>query len=412
MDSKSPRLTILWSGLAVLPIASAILGAASNDSGTEWALAGSAVAAAMACAGIGWGLVGLMRVATQGPGPQSTALVAEPPTLPGVVLESRLEFAPIAMFRIAGDGAHGRLEALNASARRLLAAGRVNDVAALADSLRSIPSGQRRLIEFDSDRGRERALASVSVLTVAGLPERLLALMPMEDQLEAEAMQAWQKLVNVLTHEIMNSLTPVVSLSGTARELVQEAADGLAPELVRDLDLSMDAIARRADSLIRFVSGYRALASVPDARPQRIAVKDLFARLNALSGAHWQRRGGQAQFEVEPATVELMADTGQLEQALLNLIQNAAEATAEVGSPSVRVHARLTRGGSLRIEVRDNGPGVPDALVAGLFTPFFSTKSKNRGVGLALVRQLIHRNGGSVRYAKSVGAGARFVITF
>jgi C4-dicarboxylate-specific signal transduction histidine kinase len=113
-----------------------------------------------------------------------------------------------------------------------------------------------------------------------------------------------------------------------------------------------------------------------------------------------------------PGSLELMADPGQLEQALINLLKNAAGATAEVAQPEALVTARLGRGGRLRIEVADNGAGVPDTLAAHIFTPFFTTKKQGGGIGLAMVRQLIHGNGGTVRYAKSVSAGARFVVSF
>ena len=120
-------------------------------------------------------------------------------------------------------------------------------------------------------------------------------------------------------------------------------------------------------------------------------------------------------FSVEPASLEVMIDPGQLEQALINLLKNAAEAMAVVASsraPQAVVSARLSRGSRLRIEVADNGPGVPEALAAHIFTPFFSTKKQGRGIGLAMVRHLVHANGGTVRYARSVGAGARFMLTF
>jgi C4-dicarboxylate-specific signal transduction histidine kinase len=107
-----------------------------------------------------------------------------------------------------------------------------------------------------------------------------------------------------------------------------------------------------------------------------------------------------------------MVDPGQLEQALINLLKNAAEATGASSQPQVQVSARLGRGGRLRIEVADNGPGVPDQMAAHIFTPFFSTKKRGRGIGLAMVRHLVHANGGMVRYAKPVSAGARFIITF
>ena len=327
-----------------------------------------------------------------------------------LALEAQLEFAPVALFRFVGGPAS--FEAVNAYARRLLAPGRATDSAALRDTLYALPIGQRRMIGFSTERGEERALAIANALTVEGRPQHLLALFPVESELEAEAMQAWQKLVHVLTHEIMNSLTPVASLSHTSRELLTEVRATLPADIAGDLDIALDAIGRRAESLRQFVSGYRALASAPAAQPQRVEVQAMFARLEALVAPGWRAIGGSVGFETEPATLELMADPGQLEQALVNLLQNAAEACAGRETPKVRVSARLSRGGRLRIEVSDNGPGVPDELLADIFTPFFTTKPQGSGIGLALVRQLIHRNGGTVRYAKSVGGGARFVLAF
>jgi len=216
--------------------------------------------------------------------------------------------------------------------------------------------------------------------------------------------------VHVLTHEIMNSLTPVASLSRTARDLVEEARPALPGDVVADLGTALDAIGRRADSLTGFVASYRSLSNVPVARLERVPLAALFARLDALVAPAWRARGGEVEFSVEPASLELMADPGQLEQALINLLKNAFEATGPGGR--ARVRARLARGARLRIEVDDDGPGVPDALVAHIFTPFFTTRKLGGGIGLAMVRQLVHGNGGTVRYARAVSRGARFVITF
>ena len=373
----------------------------------SWHMAGNALAATLALACIAAGLTS-PRAAL--PVEVSVGVAQEHAELARQVLalESQLEFAPVALLRV--DDA--RLDAVNVHARRLLAPGRASDLQQLHATLAGVAPGTRSVVYFDSEKGKERALATASALTVEGQPQRLLALMPMESELEAEAMQAWHKLVHVLTHEIMNSLTPVASLSYTSRTLLDGVRDRLPSDIADDLDISLDAIGRRADSLAHFVSGYRLLASVPDARPQRIVVADLCARLAALTTAAWLARGGQASFTVEPAALELLADPGQLEQALMNLFQNAADATAGVATPELRVSARLARGGRLRIEVTDNGPGVEDALLGDIFTPFFSTKSKGSGIGLSMVRQLVHRNGGAVRYARPMGGGACFVLTF
>jgi signal transduction histidine kinase len=237
--------------------------------------------------------------------------------------------------------------------------------------------------------------------------------MPVESELEAEALHAWRQLVHVLTHEIMNSLTPVASLSHTAYGLLGEFRGALPEDVGLDLSTALDAIRRRADSLVDFVASYRSLSNVPAARPERVRLDALFERVAALVGPGWRARGGEVRFSVEPASLELMADPGQLEQALINLLKNAFEATGGQGEPgNAWVTARLVRGARLRIEVSDDGPGVPDGLAAHIFTPFFTTKKQGGGIGLAMVRHLVHENGGTVRHARSVGRGARFVITF
>lgn len=324
-----------------------------------------------------------------------------------LTIEARLEHAPIALFRIDGESV---VVPLNASARRLVAPGRASDPAALYRALLTQATGARNMIHFDTERGAERALVAVSSLALHGAPQRLAALMPVESELEAEALNAWRQLVHVLTHEIMNSLTPVASLSRTAHELVEEYRHALPQDVGADLATALGAINRRADSLAAFVASYRSLSNLPPAQPERVRLADLFARVEALVGPAWLARGSTLAFSVEPAPLELMADAGQLEQALINLLKNAFEATA--GGGNAWVMARLVRGSRLRIEVGDDGPGVPEDAAPHIFTPFYTTKKQGGGIGLAMVRHLIHANGGTVRYARPVGKGARFVIGF
>ena len=323
-------------------------------------------------------------------------------------LEAQLEYAPVALFRI-----HARqVSPLNSRARRLIAPGYASDRNSLYEQLSSEAPNKRRLISFEAEHGTERALMSTATLINAGEAERVVALLPVESELEAETLKAWQQLVHVLTHEIMNSLTPVASLSRTANDILAESRDQVPASMHDNLSISLAAISRRADSLADFVATYRSLSAMPPPQPERIVLHDLFARLSALVGPAWRQRGGEAHFSVDPVSLELRGDAGQLEQALINLATNAYEATQAQGQGLLTVSARLAQGSRLRIEVADNGPGVPEALVGQIFTPFFSTKSKGRGVGLALVRQLVHGNGGTVRYARRVSGGGLFIITF
>jgi len=336
-----------------------------------------------------------------------------------LALEARLEHAPIALFRIDGVEAGARVAPLNANARRLVAPGRASDPEDLYRQLVAQPAERRTLLQFETERGTERALAALSSLSLQGRPQRLAALMPVESELEAEALNAWRQLVHVLTHEIMNSLTPIASLSRTAYDLLDDlpaaSRAALPADVGADLATALDAIGRRADSLVEFVASYRSLSNLPPTRTERVQLSALFERVAALVGPGWRARGGAVRFSVEPGSLALMVDPGQLEQALINLLKNAFEATAGMAGQSAgqaTVEARLVRGARLRIDVADDGPGVPQALAAHIFTPFFTTRKQGGGIGLAMVRHLVHANGGTVRYAKPVGRGARFVITF
>jgi signal transduction histidine kinase len=338
-----------------------------------------------------------------------------------LALESRLEHAPVALWQLQGQGP---VQALNNAARRMLAPGGARDRADLlvriAEYAQAEAQGanEHSVFSYESERGTERCLLASRALVMQQQSVRLLALMPVESELEAETLKAWRQLVHVLTHEIMNSLTPISSLSRTAQDLLREAP---LPEADRqDLTLAMDTIARRADALATFVGNYRRVSEWPEPKLEPILLSELFARLEQMVAADWRARGGEAKFELESPSLSLMADAGQLEQALLNLIKNAAQACAEQDKPRLTVRARLVRGGRLSLEVRDNGPGVPAGMENDIFLPFVSTKPSSlqdkaaggQGIGLAVVRNLVHGMGGSVRYVKPVSGGACFVLTF
>lgn len=319
-------------------------------------------------------------------------------------LQARLEFAPVALW----SSQEMSLKALNAAARRLSVPGNGVDAAMLSRVAQTSRPGRRTLVTFDSERGLERAMLATSELIVAGQEQKLLALMPIESELEAETLTAWRQLVYVLTHEIMNSLTPIASLSQTAREMLGELPD----EPQEDIAVALEAISRRATHLAQFVTRYRSISRLPEPVFETVRLKRVFDRIAQLVTPGWQVRGGSVRFSAEPDSIELRADPGQLEQALLNLIQNAAQATADVRQPQLQVIARLVRGGRLIIEIIDNGPAVQAGLESHIFTPFFSTRKGGSGIGLTLVRDQIHAMGGTVRYSKRVGGGACFVLAF
>jgi C4-dicarboxylate-specific signal transduction histidine kinase len=317
------------------------------------------------------------------------------------VLQAQLEHLPVAAW-VLSDAQ--QLRPLSNRARRLAAPGAVRDHAVLNQLLRS--SERSGALVLETERGSERWQLQRQALALDGEQQTLLVLMPLENELESESLQAWQQLVQILTHEIMNSLTPIRSLSQTALSLFGE------PGSEADLRSALDAIARRAESLSGFVGKYRQVSRLPEPTLAPVDLQPMFKRLQQAIAPAWSARAGEASFDLASPSLQLLADEGQLEQALLALIHNAEQATLEQDAPRLWVQARTGRGGRLQISVRDNGPGVPAGLERQIFLPFFSAREGGQGIGLSLVRQLMFGMGGRVRHIRPLEGGASFVLIF
>jgi C4-dicarboxylate-specific signal transduction histidine kinase len=386
----SERVRLL--AAALLLAAAGALAHASGASARAWS--GAAVLALLGLASA-WPLARRREAPT---------LVVEAPPAPDVrqlaILQAQLEALPVAAWLL-DDGA---LRALTSRARRLAAPGGARDVEALHLLLRG--AVQSAAVVLETERGSERWQLRRQTLALAGHAQALLVLVPLENELETESLLAWQQLVQVLTHEIMNSLTPIRSLSQSALSLSEE------PGAEDDLRKALDAITRRADSLATFVGTYRRVSQWPAPTMAPVDVQALFARLEQAVAPAWIARGGAVAFELASPSLRLQADDGQLEQALLALINNAAQATADGAAPRLWVQARQSRGGRLQIGVRDNGPGVPPGLERQIFLPFFSAREGGQGIGLTVVRQLVNGMGGRVRHVRPLEGGAAFVLSF
>ena len=378
---------------AAMWLAAGALAALAGESARQWV---ATLVVGLLGVGGAWPLLRSQHTGVHPPPPPP------PPIDEAARLQARLEHLPVAVWVLAGD----RLQPLSARARRLTAPGGLRDPSTLPALLREARASEPLLL--DTERGPERWQLRRQPLALDGRAETLLALVPLEHELETESLQAWQHLVQVLTHEIMNSLTPIKSLSQTARQLLDEQAAYAGGEL----RLALNAIALRAESLAGFVTTYRRVTRWPAPQLAPVDLSTLFARLEQAVGPAWRARGGAARFELASAGMRLMADEGQLEQALLALLTNAEQAVEGRPEPQLWVSARQGRGSRLMLSVRDNGPGVPPGLERQIFLPFFSAREGGQGIGLTVVRQLVHGMGGRVRYVRPLEGGAGFVLLF
>lgn len=221
---------------------------------------------------------------------------------------------------------------------------------------------------------------------------------------EAET-EAWQKLIRVLTHEIMNSIAPIISLSETVTE--RAATNGMNEHDYGILLQAMQTIHRRSKGLLDFVENYRKLTRIPSPSPRLFSVSSLFEDLQGL----YPSGDVSFLFSIRPSDLRLYADRGMIEQVLINLLKNGAEACGERPAPEVRV-AAFRRDGMPVITVSDNGRGIVPEAIDKVFVPFFTTKPGGSGIGLSVCRQIMNRHGGSISVRSEEEKGTVFTLQF
>ena len=229
-------------------------------------------------------------------------------------------------------------------------------------------------------------------------------------------LSAWQDLVRVLTHEIMNSITPVASLAKTAVDLLDDVSAKVAQtEIVGELEDVKDAVntvARRSDGLMNFVSSYRQLTRLPTPEKTRFKLGDLFADVTRMTTSDWLGKGLALTTNVDPSELDVFADRQMVEQVLINLLQNCEHAIIDTKHGQVALSARLNQRGHVTLEVSDNGPGIPDDIASRIFVPFYTTRREGSGVGLALSRQVMIAHRGTITFTNNEQGGARFTLVF
>jgi nitrogen fixation/metabolism regulation signal transduction histidine kinase len=297
----------------------------------------------------------------------------------------------------------GGVTLANRAARRLAgeAVARLSDVAAIgpaaAERLTALAPGGREIVRLEDGR---QMLASALQFAAPGVePQRLVALQDVALELDAVELKAWQDLVRVLAHEMMNSLTPISSLA--------ESLQGR-PDQTPEAAAAIEVIARRSLGLMTFVDGYRKMAEIPRPALAPIALADFVAALDRLMRPMFEAAGVAYRSDVEPDVV-VVADASLLEQAVINLLTNAREAASGVAAASVSLACRRTDGG-VAITVADNGPGVAKAVADKLYVPFFTTKPGGSGIGLSIARQIALAHHGQLELQASAAGGAAFTL--
>ncbi len=336
-------------------------------------------------------------------------------------LKALLEHVPVPLLSVRSSG---QVTLWNNAARRLFGTDivtRITDLAAygrdIPARIESLQAGERILLTLHMENQDLSFSVGSSEISIAANTERLISLQNIQSELDVTQLQAWQDLVRVLTHEIMNSITPVSSLAKTAADLVQDVSDKIAGnnelvEELRDVKDAVDTVARRSDGLMKFVSSYRQLTRLPEPNRTRFLVADLFSDVARMAAVNWTDHEPGLTLTIEPDKLELVADRQMIEQVLINLLQNAYYAVADTDAGCIELIAKLNRRDHVTIEVLDNGSGIAPEIAERIFVPFYTTRKEGSGVGLALSRQLMIANGGSITFTNRDTGGARFALSF
>ena len=292
----------------------------------------------------------------------------------------------------------------------------------LLTTLYSLETGESKLVSFNRDEGHLSLTLRATQLQLQGQQLKIISLQNIRSEMEEQELEAWQKLIRVLSHEIMNSITPVVSLASSihdlvAQDLIIQTANGhltIDEEVMDDVQTGLITIEKRSEGLLHFVHDYRKLARVPKPTLKPVKVKALFQQLDTLLRTEMGHQQVQFALYVPREDIEINADAELISQVLINLIKNAMEACSGCENPKVEVYTYYDpmENNRVCIDVKDNGPGIPDEVLDKIFVPFYTTKKEGSGIGLSLSRQIMRLHRGTLRVTSHTAKQTIFTLLF
>lgn len=293
---------------------------------------------------------------------------------------------------------NGQVEWTNRAAGLLL-----KDHSRIPDILATAVAPDTQIVQIEKEGQTLEMAVSSTVFLAKGKKRLLISLKNIHSVLEKNEMDAWQKLIRVLTHEIMNSITPIISLSETLSD--REVPIQVTDKEYKVMHQAMQTIQRRSKGLLDFVENYRRLTRLPVPVLEEVPVTGLFSDLRKLFPDLY------ITFSLIHPDIFIEADRGQIEQVLINLIKNARESTAATVSPQIRIQCERNNITHQAIfQIRDNGEGILPDVIDKIFVPFFTTKQTGSGIGLSLCKQIINQHKGNISVLSEVGKGSCFIL--
>ena len=284
----------------------------------------------------------------------------------------------------------------------------------LYEILQSLGNERNAVIPVTIDNSRYKLLVAAGTFTMQDVQYRLLAFQNANEALDEAESQAWQRLLNVMTHELMNSVAPVASLAGTLKNLLARMKDKTVDpdSVVEDIELGVDTIMRRSEGLLSFAETYRNLSKITELNISKMQVSSLFEHISQLMLPMLSQKNIELEVILRDPLMSIDADTSLVEQIMINLLLNAVEAVKNAPEPHIILSAALNADKRPIIKVIDNGIGISDEVMDKIFIPFFSTRKNGNGIGLSLCKQIMLLHRGNIQVQSVEGEGTSFCLIF
>jgi signal transduction histidine kinase len=309
-----------------------------------------------------------------------------------------------------------RIYYVNKALIHLIGAGRIDTgnsaeqaLSPVWEGIAGLQAGMKHTLELGAQGQSRILLFQVSEFVIGKDSYRLFSAQNIKSEVELTEIETWKKLIRVLSHEILNSTSPILSLSTTLTDLIHDGEQGR-EALIGQLDEGLDVINQRCQGLIKFTNAFSTISKLPAPRKEKINTTELLNKLQVLFRQQMQEREIDFSYTVLPDAELMHADQYQIEQVLINLVKNAIESFQdEAEQKKIRI-AVTTLKNMLRLEITDTGRGIPQDKLDQVFLPFFTTKADGSGIGLALSKQILYHHKGSISIESAPEKGTSVIL--
>jgi len=339
-------------------------------------------------------------------------------------LETVVEHIGFGLISFREDGV---VELINNSTKKLFKISSLKNLSELENfspdlvaKLMAISNGESIMVKIQKQDTILQLAIFATEFKVADRLIRMATIKDIQNELEENEMESWQKLIRVLTHEIMNSITPIASITQTLNSMIKEVRSTYSNptpdhgeiETIDEIELAIETIHKRSTGLLHFVESYRDLTRIPAPKFSIFPVRTLFDNVKGLMKNEMQNHNIQYITLTNPENLELSADEQLIEQVLINLLKNAIQALEKTENPRIELNAFVDLNGKINIQMIDNGQGILPEVLDKIFVPFFTTKPKGSGIGLSLSRQILRLHGGTLTAHSNPDVETVFTLKF